>query len=182
MLKGSGAMLRIDRVLGSRLERAFSEEIHRLEHRGAVDVVNIPPGDLARSRLLTTTRGGEELAIALPQHQKLFDGAILLIDGERAIVVSAATERWMRLEPRSISDAIELGYHAGNLHWRVRFLGEALFVALEGRPEDYTARLGEMISSHRVGVSILDEEGGTDDGGGTQGGDDPSTRARSATP
>ena len=151
-------MLRIDRVLGSRLETAFSEEIHRLEHRGAVDVVNIPVADLARRRLLATTRGGEELAIALPRHQKLFDGAILLIDGGRAIVVRAATERWMRLEPRSIGDAIELGYHAGNLHWRVRFQGEVLFVALEGRPEDYTARLGEMISARRIGVSILDEE------------------------
>ncbi len=151
-------MLRIDRVLGSRLETAFAEQIHRLEHRGAVDVVNIPVADLARRRLLATTRAGEELAIALPRYQKLFDGAILLIDGERVIVVRAATERWMRLEPRSISDAIELGYHAGNLHWRVRFQGEVLFVALEGRPEDYTARLGEMISAGRVGVSILDEE------------------------
>jgi len=153
-------MLRIDHVLGSRLESEFSEEIHRLEHCGAVDVVNIPVADLARRRLLATTRAGEELAIALPQHQKLFDGAILLIDAERAIVVRAATERWMRLEPRSIGDAIELGYHAGNLHWRVRFQGEVLFVALEGRPEDYTARLGEMISSRRIGVSILDEEEG----------------------
>ena len=151
-------MLRIDNVLGSRLETAFSEEIHRLEHRGAVDVVNIPVADLARRRLLATTRGGEELAIALPRHQKLFDGAILLIDGERAIVVRAATERWMRLEPRSISDAIELGYHAGNLHWRVRFQGEVLFVAMEGRLEDYTARLNAMISARRVAVSILDDE------------------------
>jgi urease accessory protein len=151
-------MLRIDRVLGSRLETAFSEAIHRLDHRGAVDVVNIPVADLDRRRLLATTRAGEELAIALPRHQKLFDGAVLLIDDARAIVVRAATERWMRLEPRSIGDAIELGYHAGNLHWRVRFEGEALFVALEGRPEDYTARLGEMIAARRVGVSILDEE------------------------
>jgi len=161
-------MLRIDHVLGSRLESAFSEEIHRLEHRGAVDVVNIPVADLARRRLLATTRAGEELAIALPRHQKLFDGAVLLIDRERAIVVRAATERWMRLEPRSISDAVELGYHAGNLHWRVRFQGEVLFVALEGRPEDYTARLGEMISARRVGVSILDQEEG-DEGSGENG-------------
>ena len=153
-------MLRINHVVGSRLETAFSEEIHRLQHRGAVDEVNIPVADLARRRLLATTRGGEELAIALPRHQKLFDGAILLIDGDRAIVVRAATERWMRLEPRSISDAIELGFQAGNLHWRVRFQGEALVVALEGRPEDYTARLEEMISARRIGVSILDEEEG----------------------
>jgi urease accessory protein len=40
----------------------------------------------------------------------------------------------------------------------VRFQGEALFVALESRPEDYTARLGEMIAARRIGVSILDEE------------------------
>lgn len=160
-------MLRIDNVLGSRLDTAFSEEIHRLEHRGAVDVVNIPVADLARRRLLATTRRGEELAIALPRHQKLFDGAVLLIDGERAIVVRAATERWMRLEPRSISDAIELGYHAGNLHWRVRFQGEVLFVAMEGRLEDYTARLNAMISERRVAVSILDDEKHGDDTGGS---------------
>ncbi len=150
-------MLRIDRVLGSRLEPNLSEELDRLEHRGAVDIVNVPAPDLARRRLLITTQGGEELAIALPRDQKLFDGAVLLIGDDRAIVVRAATERWLRLEPRSISDAIELGYHVGNLHWRVRFCGEVLLVPLEGRPEDYTARLENLIASRRVGVSVLDE-------------------------
>jgi urease accessory protein len=151
-------MRRIDRVLGSRLEPAFSEELHRLEHRGAIDIVNVPVADLARRRLLITTRGGEELAIALPRHQKLFDGAVLLLDDERAIVVRAASERWLRLEPRSISDAVELGYHVGNLHWRVRFGGEVLLVAMEGRPEDYTARLENLIAARRVGVTVLDED------------------------
>jgi urease accessory protein len=151
-------MLHIDRILGSRLEREFAERIHTLEHRGAVDLVNLPVADLARRRLLATTIAGEELAIALPREQKLFDGAVLLMESDRAIVVRAATERWLRLEPRSIGDAIELGYHAGNLHWRVRFEGEILFVALEGRPEDYISRLQELISARRVVFSVLDEE------------------------
>src|SRR5258706_14764784 len=151
-------MLRIDCVLGSRLESAYSEEIHRLEHRGAVDVVNIPVADLARRRLLATTRGGEELAIALPRHQKLFDGAVLLIDGDRAIVVPAATERWMRLEPRSISDAIELGYHAGNLHWRGGFPGGGLFFLLGRPPADYTPPPRGGISPRRVGGRTLGVE------------------------
>jgi len=156
--RGFRAMLRIDKVLGSRLEAAFAARIHDLEHRSAVDIVDVPVADLARRRLLITSRSGEELAIVLSRDQKLFEGAILLIDADRAIVVRAATERWLRLEPRSISDAIELGYHAGNLHWRVRFEGEILFVALEGRLEDYTARLGALISTSRVGISALDEE------------------------
>ena len=99
------------------------------------------------------------------------------MEGEQryAVVVRVAQERWLRLQPRGIADAIELGYHAGNLHWRVRFQGEVLFVALEGRPEDYTARLGDMISGRRVGVSILDEEGDADSGkGAARAGDIPS--------
>ena len=151
-------MLRIDRVLGSRLEPELSEALHRLEHRGAIDVVQVPVADLARRRLLITTQRGEELAIALPRQEKLFDGAVLLLEDHRAIVVRAASERWLRLEPRSISDAVELGYHVGNLHWRVRFGGEVLLVALEGRPEDYTARLENLIASRRVGVTVLDAE------------------------
>jgi urease accessory protein len=165
-------MRRIDRVLGSRLEPGFAAKIQQLEHRGAVDIVHIPKVDLIRHSLLIITRGGEELAVTLPREQRLFDGAILLIDDDRAIVVDAATERWLRLEPRSISDAIELGHQAGNLHWRVRFEGELLFVALEGRPEEYTSALEELISARRVGVSIADED---------EGSSNPRVRGRGAT-
>jgi len=153
-------MLRIERVLGSRIEADLAERLHRLEHQGAVDIVTVPAADLARRRLLIATRKGEELAIALPRTEKLFDGAVLLLEEDRAIVVRAATERWLRLEPRSISDAVELGYQVGNLHWRVRFGGEVLLVALEGRPEDYTARIEGLIAARRVAVTVLDEDAG----------------------
>ncbi len=71
------------------------------------------------------------MAIALPRDQKLFDGAVLLLDADRALVVRVDRQHWLQLQPRSLADAIELGYHAGNLHWRVRFADEALLVALE---------------------------------------------------
>lgn len=149
-------MIEIFRVLGSRHEPALAERLHRLEHHGGVDVVTVPVADLARRRFLATSRGGRQLAIALPRDQKLFDGAVLWLDEAGAVVVRAAEERWLRCEPASAADAIELGYHAGNLHWRVRFDGDALLVALEGRPEDYTARLAEMIAAHRVAVRIVE--------------------------
>ena len=150
--------LNINHVLGSRLEPAFSERILRLEHHNAVDEVRLSGADLERQQLRTTTRNGQELAISLPRHQHLFDGAVLLLDDVSAIVVRTAGQRWLRLEPRSISDAIELGYHVGNLGWRVRFEGEVLFVAIEGRAENYVVRLGELFWSRRVGMSVLDED------------------------
>ena len=157
MSKGELVLLHISQVLGSRLEPAFAEQLHDLAHREAIDIVTIATEDLNRRRLRIATRSGEELAIALPREQKLFDGAVLLIDSDRAIVVRAATERWLKLEPHSLSDAIELGYQAGNLHWRVRFDGNALLVALEGRPEDYIARVEDMVASRKLVVSIIDE-------------------------
>ncbi len=143
-------MLLIERVLGSRLEPSLAERIHHLEHHGAVDILMVASADVPRRRLRATTRGGADVAIALPRDQQLFDGAVLLLEPERAIVVRVAEERWLRLQPRSIADAIELGYHAGNLHWRVRFEGETLLVALEAPIDDYLARLGALVADRRV--------------------------------
>ena len=154
--------LNINHVLGSRLDPAFSERILRLQHQNAVDEVELSSAELERNHFLTATRGGQELAITLPRHQRLFDGAVLLLDDRRAVVVRGVGQRWLRLEPRSIRDAIELGYHVSKLGWRVRFEGEALFVAIEGRTENYVVRLGELFWSRRVGMSVLDE--GTTEG------------------
>jgi urease accessory protein len=151
------ATLRVSHVLGSWLDPAFHDRIHALEHRDAVDVLVVHQVNLARRRFLATSRRGVELAIALPREERLFDGAILLLEESRAIIVRSEAERWLRLEPRSTADAIELGYQAGNLHWRVRFDGDVLLVPLEGRPEDYAARLADLISSGRVKMSIFQE-------------------------
>ena len=149
--------LNITYVVGSRLDPQLSERIHRLELCNAVDEVRLSGAELDRHQLLTTTERGESLTITLPRHQHLFDGAVLLLGESRAIVVRTAGQRWLRLAPHSISDAIELGYHVGNLGWRVRFEGEVLFVAVEGRPENYMVRLGKLLWSRRVRMSVLED-------------------------
>jgi urease accessory protein len=151
-------MLRIEQVLGSRLDPALAERIHKLEHRGAVDLLTVAAADVARHRFRATTQGGTDVAIALPRDQRLFDGAVLVLQPDHALVVRVAQERWLRLQPRTIADAVELGYHAGNLHWRVRFAGDALLVATEAPIDDYLARLGELIRDRRVIVSLADTD------------------------
>jgi urease accessory protein len=151
-------MLLIERVLGSRLDSALSERLHELEHRGAVDLLTVPAADMARRRLRATTREGADVAIALPRDQRLFDGAVLLLELDRAIIVRVAEPHWLRLQPRAIADAIELGYLAGNLHCRIRFEGEALLVALEAPVDDYLARFGALIAERRVMPSIVSQE------------------------
>ncbi len=88
---------------------------------------------------------------------------MLWLDDAQAIVVRTAAQRWLRLEPRSIGDAVELGYQIGHLGWPVRFEGEVLLVEMRGRPENYMVRLGDLIWSRRVGMSVIDV--GANDGG-----------------
>ena len=149
-------MLRIDTIIGARTDPAFDERLHRLEHGGRVEIVTIEPGDLDRRRLLAETAGGEKVAIQLPRDQKLFDGAVLFLDDERAIVVRAGQQRWLRIRPDKSEDALELGYHAGNLHWKVRFDGGDLLVALAGPEADYLARIEPLIASGRVSAVRAD--------------------------
>jgi urease accessory protein len=149
-------MLRVERVIGTRSDPSHHDRLHELEHHGAVDFVKVATADLDRRRLLARTEKGEEVAITLPRDQKLFDGAVLLLSETRAIVVRAGEQRWLRVSPRSASDALELGYHAGNLHWRVRFEGEDLLVSLDGPADRYAARIEPLVRDGRVTVS---EEG-----------------------
>jgi urease accessory protein len=146
-------MIRVESVLGSRADAALHDVIHHLEHHGEVEFVGIAPADLDRRRLLARTDGGEEVAIALPRDQKLYDGAVLVLNDHRAVIVRAGQQRWLRAKPVSASDALELGYHAGNLHWRVRFEGTDLLVALDGPADVYKARIAPMIAAGRVTVS-----------------------------
>jgi urease accessory protein len=151
-------MLRIEQVLGSRLDPAFAAQLHELEHHGAVDLLMVPVADVARHRFRATTQGGTEIAIALPRDQRLYDGAVLVLEPDHAVVVRVGQERWLRLQPRAIADAIELGYHAGNLHWRIRFAGEALMIAMEAPMDEYLARLGDLLRDRRVISSIVEAD------------------------
>jgi urease accessory protein len=146
-------MLRIDRVIGNRADPDWHNRLHELEHRGLIiDVVKMDPTDLDRRRLRAFTEGGEEIAVALSRDDKLFDGAILHIGHSKVIVLRAGEQHWLRLSPKTARDALELGYHAGNLHWRVRFDGDDILVALEASIETYTSRIEPMLVEGRVSM------------------------------
>ncbi|MDQ0390905.1 urease accessory protein UreE [Labrys monachus] len=146
-------MLLVNRVLGHRLDDGFAERLHHMEHHGRVEWLLLPAAELARRRFRAVTSAGSDLAIALPRDEPLADGAVLLFEEQRAIVVKVDAERWLRLKPRDVASALELGYHVGNLHWRVRFEAEAIAVALEGPEEAYLARLASLGLDTRVEAS-----------------------------
>ena len=116
-------MLLIDRIVGDRNDPDLHHKLHEYEHRGiAVDTVRVAPSDLDRRRLRVRTEQGEDLAIALSRQERLFDGAILYLTDDKAIVLRAQEQRWLRIVPNTKGDAVERLAGAGAL---VVFAGDA---------------------------------------------------------
>ena len=134
-------------ILGAADAPEHHEALHRLSHAHAVDVLRLPRADLARRRLRTTTEAGHEIAIALPRDQQLFDGALLALTDAAALIVRVETERWLRVAPRDTGAALRLGHACGNLHWRVRFDGPHLLIAVETGEQVYLDRLALLLDA-----------------------------------
>jgi urease accessory protein len=142
--------LHINAIIGAATDARLHEALHRLEHDGQVEYITVGPDDMLRRRLRVTTDRGSQCAIALARADKLFDGAVLLLDADRALVVRAASTRWLEVQPIDVAAAIELGYCSGNMHWRVAFSGSVLRIALSGPKEEYLARLAPLIAAGRL--------------------------------
>jgi urease accessory protein len=109
-------------------------------------------------RFRSSTEKGCDIAISLARDEQLFDGAVLMLDHANALVVKVEAEDWLRLTPRDQSAALQVGFHAGNLHWRVRFDGEDLLVAVERDLQSYTDRIDALIKDGSVKAHV--ERGG----------------------
>ncbi len=145
-------MLKMTQVLGTASEPRIAERLHALSHRGAVEYVTLRREDTSRRRLHVFTDRGTEGAIILDRSERLANGAVLLLEEERAVVVRLEEAPWLALEPSDAAAALELGYFCGNMHWKVRFVGDYLHVSLQGPREDYLERLSHLIADGRVSV------------------------------
>jgi urease accessory protein len=143
-------MIKIDHIAGAATEPAIAEALHELEHRGAVEYVTLSPADTQRHRLRVLTDRGTECAIAVPRTQRLENGTVLLLEPSRAILVRMSEVQWLTLRAADAAAALELGYFAGNMHWKVEFEGELLRIALQGPAGSYLERLSHLMRGGRI--------------------------------
>ncbi|QEW18593.1 urease accessory protein UreE [Marinibacterium anthonyi] len=143
-------MLRVHGILGHSDDPDYHAALHRLEHRDGIEYLFVPAHEAGRKRFRLTTDRGTDCAVSIDRDQALFDGAVLAMDETRAIVARFGAQEVWRLKPRDTDAALQLGWHAGNLHWRVCFDGEVLEVLLDGARETYRARIADLIAKGLV--------------------------------
>jgi urease accessory protein len=138
-------MLRLHGVIGHESDAAHHVRLHALAHRHGIELLYVPSEEAGRKRFRLTTDRGTDCAVSLERDEELVDGALLYIDGDRAIIARFGQQRAWRLRPAHPAAALKLGWHAGNLHWRVRFDGEDLVVLLDRPLAEYRARIAALL-------------------------------------
>ncbi|MBN9250945.1 MAG: urease accessory protein UreE [Mesorhizobium sp.] len=148
-------MLRLNAIVGLSADREIAAQLHLLDHEGRIEFILLDTVEIARRRISVTTDRGTECRIELPRTQRLVDGAVLLLEDKRALVVKAEPERWLIFDAADAAAGLELGYCAGNMHWPVRFLGNRLYVIGELGSGYVLDRLQHIL--HRGTVKFLGE-------------------------
>jgi urease accessory protein len=143
-------MLRLHGMVGHESDGELHNRLHGLEHSDAIEHVFVSEAEQGRRRFRLTTDRGTDCAISLHRNEELVNGAVLLLEPDRAIVVRLGEARVWRLRARGPEAALQLGWNAGNLHWRVRFEAADLLVLLDGPIGDYRARIEPLIAAGLV--------------------------------
>ena len=143
--------VKLTQIIGTATEPRMAETLHDLRHQGCVEHIVLARDDMSRHRMRVQTDQGRDCIIALPRTEQLSNGAVLLLQPTGAIVVRMAEEKWLSLVPKDSAAALELGYFAGNMHWRVTFDGETLNIALDGPEQGYLDRLAPLLSEQKIG-------------------------------
>jgi urease accessory protein len=151
----AGAGVRIlDGIVGWVTDQAVADRLHELRHHPdlehAVEYLHLDVHDLDRKRLRATSDAGTDYAIVLPRDSALAEGAVLLLEPDRAVVVRAGAPRTMTLRANDIGAALRLGLLAGHLHWKADQRDDFVVVHLEGPESDYTCRIVELLESGRI--------------------------------
>ncbi|HEU4369228.1 MAG TPA: urease accessory protein UreE [Methylomirabilota bacterium] len=115
-----------------------SAELARRER----DVLVLTAEERRWGRRRVVTRGGRELALALPTGSVLAPDDVLHVGPDWYVVVEAAPEAVLAVTPRSRDEGLRVAFEVGNRHFTLALDGERLLVADDPAMEQLLRRLG----------------------------------------
>lgn len=133
-----------DKIVGFESDPKIADKLHSLEHKGALDIIDVKFEDAQRRRMRLKSRKGKSYYLTLSRDQKLSNGSVLSLEDNSAIVVRVADGPKIRIIPHDTSSALRLGYFCGNLHWKVGFKKKFIEIVLDGEAQNYLDRLENL--------------------------------------
>jgi urease accessory protein len=130
-------------------ERARSMSLGDLAGRER-DVLVLTAEERRWGRRRVVTRGGRELALALPTGSVLTPGEVLHVGDGWYVEVEAAREAVLAVTPRSPDEAVRIAFEVGNRHFTLAVEGARLLVPDDPAMQQLLARLGVALERTRA--------------------------------
>jgi urease accessory protein len=121
----------------------------------AVDELELTTEERERAHLCARSRGNRELIISLPRGEELHDGDVVYVEDGVAVVVAAAPEDVLEVNPRTPREWALAAYQLGNLHRPARFLPDAILTPYDRSSAEMLRALG--VATHRVKRGFVGE-------------------------
>ena len=137
----------VEAVLGSLIELDRPVE--------AVDELELTTEERERAHLRARSRGNRELIISLPRGEELHDGDVVYVEDGVAVVVAAAPEDVLEVNPRTTREWALAAYQLGNLHRPARFLPDAILTPYDRSSAETLQALG--VAAHRLKRGFVGE-------------------------
>jgi urease accessory protein len=106
------------------------------------DVLALTAEERRWGRRRVVTRGGRELALALPTGSVLTPAAVLHVAPDWYVVIEAAPEAVLAVTPRSREEGLRVAFEVGNRHFTLALDGDRLLVADDPAMDRLLQRLG----------------------------------------
>ena len=113
-------------------------DLSRLER----DAIVLTAEERRWCRRRVTTRGGRQIALALPTGTVMQPGDVLYVTRDWYVVVEAATEPVLAVTPSSREEALRVAFEVGNRHFALALDGERLLVPDDPAMQQLLSRLG----------------------------------------
>lgn len=139
-------------AVGSVRNGAVADAVAALDERGRLERIHVSEALAGRRRFRATSDAGRDYGVVLDANVEELDGLVLLLEEDRAVVVVQEEPATLRLRGATPAGALQLGWHAGHLHWRVRFDGAEVEVLLDAPAEDYLDRILALVDDGAVEV------------------------------
>ena len=121
----------------------------------AVDELELTTEERERAHLRARSRGNRELIISLPRGEELHDGDVVYVEDGVAVVVAAAPEDVLEVNPRTTREWALTAYQLGNLHRPARFLPDAILTPYDRSSAEMLRALG--VATRRVKRGFVGE-------------------------
>ena len=114
------------------------------------DVLVLTAEERRWGRRRVVTRGGRELALALPTGSVLAPGEVLHVAEDWYVEVEAAAEAVLAVTPRSGDEAVQIAFEVGNRHFTLAVEGARLLVPDDPAMQQLLTRLGVAFERMRA--------------------------------